>query len=352
MRNYKTALITGITGQCGSYLAEFLLSKGYEVHGIFRRGSTLTTRRLNHLLFGEQQRKEIGLFLHYGDMLDSSSLNKVIEEVKPDEIYNLAAQSHVGVSFEVPEYSAEVDGIGVLRILDAIKKLGLKIKLYQASTSELFGNVRETPQRENTSLCPKSPYGVAKLYAYWMVRNYRESYNLFTCNGILFNQESPRRGEGFVSRKITKGIANILTREQEYISLGNLDSRRDWGYAPEYVESMWKMLQQNEPEDFVIGTEESHPVKEFAAEAFSYAGLNWEEYVKVDQKYFRPADVDFLVADSAKAREKLGWSPKIKFKELVKIMVDADMRAVGLKPVGEGDRIVEEKFPNRWWGAD
>ncbi len=348
----KKAFITGITGQDGSYLAEFLLAKGYEVHGIIRRASTFNTGRLDHLLFDGQREKDIGLFLHYGDMIDSSNLNRVLEQVQPDEIYNLAAQSHVKVSFEVPEYSAEVDALGVIRLLDAIKETGLKTKFYQASTSELFGKVREIPQTETTPFYPRSPYAVAKLYAHWIVTNYREAYNLFACNGILFNHESPRRGETFVTRKITRGIAHILTAKQAQLYLGNLDARRDWGYAPEYVEPIWMMLQNGEPEDFVIGTGEAHTVREFVELAFSYAGLDWKKYVKVDSSYFRPTEVDVLVCNPAKIKQKLGWNPEIKFKELVKIMVDADMRIAGLQPVGEGDKILEEKFPHRWWGID
>jgi len=348
----KKALITGITGQDGSYLAEFLLSQGYEVHGIIRRASTFNTSRIDHITSEGQREREVGLFLHYGDMIDSSNLNKVLEEIQPDEIYNLAAQSHVKVSFEVPEYTAEVDGLGTLRLLHAIRETGLKVKFYQASTSELFGTTTESPQRETTPFYPRSPYAVAKLYAYWIVKNYREAYGLFACNGILFNHESPRRGETFVTRKITKGIAYILLRKQNHLYLGNLEAERDWGYAPEYVEFMWRMLQNEEPEDFVIGTGEVHSVKEFVQEAFSYVGLDWEKYIKVDSRLFRPTDVDRLVADPTKAKEKLGWSPRITFKNLVKIMIDADMRAVGLEPIGEGDRILEERFPNRWWRVD
>jgi GDPmannose 4,6-dehydratase len=348
----KVAFITGITGQDGSYLAEFLLSRGYEVHGIIRRASTFNTGRLDHLLFDGQQEKESGLYLHYGDMIDSSNLNRVLEEIKPDEIYNLAAQSHVKVSFKVPEYTAEVDGVGTLRILDAIKETGLKTKFYQASTSELFGKITEIPQKETTPFYPRSPYAAAKLYAYWIVVNYREAYNLFACNGILFNHESPRRGENFVTRKITRGIAHILAKKQDYLYLGNLEAKRDWGYAPEYVEFMWKMLQNCDVEDFVIGTGETHSVKEFVEESFSYVGLDWKKYVKVNSRYFRPTEVDLLIADPSKAKERLGWSPKITFKELVKIMVDADMRAIGLEPIGEGDEILKQKFPDQWWRID
>ena len=348
----KKALITGITGQDGSYLAEFLLSKGYEVHGIVRRSSTLTTARIDHILFDNRLERKAGLVLYYGDMIDSSNLNRVLEQVQPDEIYNLAAQSHVKVSFEVPEYSAEVDGVGVLRILDAIKETGLKVRFYQASTSELFGKAIEIPEKETTPFYPRSPYAVAKLFAYWIVKNYREAYDLFACNGLLFNHESPRRGPTFLTRKVTMGIAHILAQKQEYLYLGNLEAERDWGYAPEYVEFMWTMLQNEKPDDFVVGTGESHSVREFAEEAFSYAGLDWNRYVKVDSRYFRPTEVDKLVADPTKASRMLGWSPKIKFHDLVKIMVDADMRAVGLKPIGEGDRILKEKFPDRWWQVD
>ena len=348
----KKAFITGITGQDGSYLAELLLSKGYEVHGIIRRASTFNTGRLDHLIFDGQRERDIGLFLHYGDMIDSSNLNRVLEQVQPDEIYNLAAQSHVQVSFEVPEYTAEVDAVGVLRILDAIKETGLKTKFYQASTSELFGKVEEIPQKETTPFHPRSPYAVAKLFGHWIVINYREAYNLFACSGILFNHESSRRGENFVTRKITRGVANILAGKQDYLHLGNLEARRDWGYAPEYVEFMWQMLQSEKPDDFVIGTGEAHTVREFIELAFSYAGLDWQQYVKVDSRYFRPTEVDQLLCDSSKAKEELGWNPKIKCQELVKIMVDADMRITGLQAIGAGDRILEEKFPEKWWKVD
>lgn len=348
----KKALITGITGQDGSYLAEFLLSKGYEVHGIVRKASTFTTARLDHILFDGERERKVGLVLHYGDMIDSSNLNRILEQVQPDEIYNLAAQSHVKVSFEVPEYSAEVDGIGVLRILDAIKKTGLETRFYQASTSELFGKTTETSQKETTPFYPRSPYAVAKLYAYWIVKNYTEAYGLFACNGLLFNHESPRRGETFLTRKVTRGIAHILAKKQDYLYLGNLEAKRDWGYAPEYVEFMWRMLQNEKPEDFIIGTGEDHSVRKFVEETFSYVGLDWRKYVKVDPRYFRPTEVDELVADPTKASRMLGWNPKIKFHELVRIMVDADMRAVGLEPVGEGDKILIEKFPDRWWQVD
>lgn len=348
----KKALITGITGQDGSYLAEFLLSKGYEVHGIIRRASSFNTARIDHIPANGLGGQDVKLFTYYGDMTDASNLNRVLEKVQPDEIYNLAAQSHVQVSFEVPEYCAEVDAVGVLRLLDAIRETKLKTKFYQASTSELFGQAREIPQKETTPFYPRSPYAAAKLYAHWIVVNYREAYGLFACNGILFNHESPRRGETFVTRKITRGVANILAKKQDYLYLGNLDAKRDWGYAPEYVEAMWKMLQTGEPEDFVIGTGESCSVRAFVEAAFSYVGLNWQEYVKIDSRYFRPTEADYLVAEPAKAREKLGWNPKIKFQDLSKIMVDADTRKLGLKSHGEGDRILKKKFTDRWWGGD
>jgi GDPmannose 4,6-dehydratase len=348
----KKALITGCTGQDGSYLAEFLLSKGYEVHGVIRRSSSINTSRLDHLLFDSQHERKAEIILYYGDMIDSSNLNRILEQAQPDEIYNLAAQSHVKVSFELPEYSAEVDGLGVLRILDAIKETGLKVKFYQASTSELFGKATEIPQTETTPFYPRSPYAVAKLFAYWIVKNYREAYSLFACNGLLFNHESPRRGETFVTRKVTRGIAQILAKKQDCLYLGNLEAKRDWGYAPEYVELMWKMLQTKKPDDFVIGTGESHSGREFVEEAFFYVGLDWHKYVRVDKKYFRPTETDYLISDSTKAKKLLGWTPKIKFHDLIKIMIDADMRAAGLKPVGEGDKILKKKFPDRWWQID
>jgi len=347
----KKVLITGITGQDGSYLAEFLISKGYEVHGIIRRASVFNTERIDHLMenpniFGKK------LFLYHGDLTDSSNLNRLIRRIGPDEIYNLAAQSHVKVSFEVPEYSAEVNAVGVLRLLDAIREAELKVKFFQASSSELFGKAREFPQKETTPFYPRSPYAVSKLYAYWIVKNYKEAYNLFACNGIFFNHESPRRGKTFVTKKITRAIVHILEKKQDYLYLGNLNAKRDWGYAPEYVEFMWKMLQNKTPEDLVLGTGETHSVREFVEEAFSYVNLDSKKYVKINPRYFRPTEVEELIADSTKAKEKLGWKPKIKFKDLVKIMLDADMRAMGLEPIGEGDKILKKKFPNRWWKID
>jgi len=348
----KKALIFGITGQDGSYLAEFLIPKGYEVHGVVRRTSTFNRQRIDHLSNDFLHPEK--LFLHYGDMADATSLTSIIQKVQPDEIYNLAAQSHVKVSFEIPEYTASADAVGTLRILEAIRLLGLakKTRYYQASTSELYGKVTETPQTETTPFYPRSPYAVAKLYAYWITRNYREAYDIFGVNGILFNHESPRRGEGFVTRKITYTLARILAGKEKKIYLGNIETQRDWGFTPEYVESMWQMLQQEKPDDFVIGTGETHSVKEFLQEAFSYVGLNWQDYVEVDLEYLRPTEVNLLLSDPKKAKEKFGWEPKIKFKDLVKVMMDADMRAIGLTPPGEGDRILKEKFPNRWWKID
>jgi len=337
----KKALITGITGQDGSYLAELLLGKGYEVHGIIRRSSSFNTFRIDHL-YNDKELLNKRFFLHYGDLTDSSNLNRVLEKVGPEEIYNLGAQSHVQVSFEVPEYTAEVDGVGTLRFLDAIKETGLQhTRFYQASTSELFGKVQEVPQTEHTPFYPRSPYGVAKLYAYWMVVNYREAYNLFACNGILFNHESERRGKTFVTRKITVGVSKILTGQQDMLLLGNLDAKRDWGYAPEYVEGMWRILQADQPEDYVLATGETHTVREFIEESFSVLGeeITWTGHgveeqgflkssgkavVGINPRYFRPSEVDLLIGDATKAYEKLGWKPKTTFKELVKLMVTSD----------------------------
>ncbi|MCS7228017.1 MAG: GDP-mannose 4,6-dehydratase [Endomicrobia bacterium] len=346
----KKALITGITGQDGSYLAELLLSKGYEVHGIIRRASTFNTERIDHLYidFHDPNAK---LFLHYGDLSDSEQISNIVYNIKPDEIYHLGAQSHVRVSFDIPEYTGNVTGLGTTRILEAVRRSGLNIKFYQASSSEMFG-AAPPPQSEQTPFMPRSPYACAKVYSYWLVNNYREGYKIFACNGILFNHESPRRGETFVTRKITRAIAAILAKKQDFLYLGNLEAKRDWGFAPEYVEAMWKILQQEKPDDFVIGTGEAHSVKEFVEEAFRYVGLDWRKYVKIDSRYFRPTEVEVLIADATKAKKVLGWSPKITFKDLVKIMVDADMRKLGLKPIGEGDKILKEKFPNRWWQGD
>jgi GDPmannose 4,6-dehydratase len=336
----KIALISGITGQDGSYLTELLLEKGYIVHGIIRRSSSFNTFRIDHL-YNNPDLLNKRFFLHYGDLTDSSNLNRLVEKTAPDEIYNLGAQSHVQVSFEVPEYTAEVDGVGTLRFLDAIKETGLKTKFYQASTSELYGLVREIPQTETTPFYPRSPYAAAKLYSYWITINYREAYKVFACNGILFNHESERRGKTFVTRKITVGVSKILLGLQDKLLLGNLDSKRDWGYAPEYVEGMWKIIQAKEPEDFVLATNETHTVKEFVEESFRNFNeeIIWEgtgiaekgilkssgkEVVGIDPRYFRPTEVDILIGDYSKAKQKLGWEPKTTFRELVKIMVNSD----------------------------
>ena len=329
----KKALITGITGQDGSYLAELLLDKGYEVYGIVRRTSTFTTDRIDHI-FQDPHEKKARLKLIYGDLSDASVITKILADVKPDEVYNLAAQSHVRVSFDIPEYTGDVTAIGALRILEAIRFLGLNTRYYQASSSEMFGLVQAIPQKEDTPFYPRSPYAVAKLYAHWITKNYRESYGIYACSGILFNHESPRRGETFVTRKITQAVAHIKAGLQDKLYLGNLDSKRDWGYAKEYVEAMWLMLQQDEPEDYVIATNETHTIKEFLEEAFSHAGLNWKDYVEFDPKYLRPAEVDLLIGDYSKAKKQLGWEPKTKFKKLVSIMVDSDIEELGKKQAG------------------
>jgi GDPmannose 4,6-dehydratase len=323
----KKALITGITGQDGSYLAELLLAKGYEVHGLIRRASTFNTERIDHL-YQDPHINDVQLFLHYGDTADSTSLIKLLYRIQPDEIYHLAAQSHVRVSFDIPEYTGDVTGLGTLRILEAIRETGVKAKFYQASSSEMYGKVQEIPQRETTPFYPRSPYGAAKVYAYWITLNYRESYGIFACNGILFNHESPRRGETFVTRKVTRAVAYIKAGLQDKLYLGNLDAKRDWGYAKEYVEAMWRMLQQEAPDDYVIATGETHTVREFVEEAFSYAGLDWRDYVEIDPKYYRPSEVDLLVGDASKAKRVLEWEPKTTFKDLVSLMVDADMAAL------------------------
>lgn len=343
----KKALITGITGQDGSYLAELLIEKGYEVHGIIRRSSSFNTKRIDHI-YQDPHNKDIKLFLHYGDLCDSSNLNRLLEKIVPDEIYNLGAQSHVQVSFEVPEYSAEVDAIGTLRLLDAIKDTRIPSRFYQASTSELFGKVQEVPQKETTPFYPRSPYAVAKLYAYWIVKNYREAYDLFACNGILFNHESPRRGETFVTRKIVLAAVRIKLGLQDCMYLGNIDAKRDWGYAPEYVEGMWRILQHHKPEDFVLATNETYTVREFIQETFKCLEINirWEgkdadevgyddatgkAVIKIDKRYFRPTEVDLLIGDYSKAKTLLGWEPKVKMHELVRIMVESDLRTLSAK---------------------
>jgi GDPmannose 4,6-dehydratase len=346
----KRALITGITGQDGSYLTEFLLNKGYEVHGIIRRASTFNTVRIDHI-YVDPHDPNARLILHYGDLSDSEQISNIIFNIKPDEVYHLGAQSHVRVSFDIPEYSGNVTALGTTRLLEAIRRSGNKAKFYQASSSEMFG-ASPPPQNEETPFRPRSPYACAKVYAYWMTKNYRDGYGVFACNGILFNHESPRRGETFVTRKITRAIARILAGKERYLYLGNLDAKRDWGYAPEYVECMWRILQNDYPDDFVVGVGESHSVREFLEEAFSYANLDVEKHIRIDPRYFRPTEPEELLPDPAKAQAKLNWNPKVKFKDLVKIMVDADLRAAGLEPIGEGDKIIRQKFPNKWWGVD
>jgi GDPmannose 4,6-dehydratase len=370
----KTALITGITGQDGSYLAELLLSKGYdEIHGLIRRSSSFNTHRIDHIYVDPHERGA-RLLLHHGDLSDSGQLTNLIYNVKPDEVYHLGAQSHVRVSFDTPEYTGDITGLGTTRLLEAVRRSGVKAKFYQASSSEMFGSA-PPPQSENTPFCPRSPYAAAKVYSYWMVFNYRKGYNIFACNGILFNHESPRRGETFVTRKITRAIANIIAGNQKRVYLGNLEAKRDWGFAPEYVETMQLMLQREEPDDFVIGTSTSHSVREFVEKAFTYAGIeiewqgkNTEEkgivksvssnqssrttdhnlkagdrVIEIDPRYFRPTDVEYLQADITKAREKLGWEPRTTFEELIKIMVDYDMKMSGLKPLGEGIAACKKK---------
>jgi GDPmannose 4,6-dehydratase len=326
----KKALITGITGQDGSYLAELLLAKGYEVHGIIRRASTFNTGRINHL-YKDPHVNGVRLFLHYGDIADSTNLIKLLYRIQPNEVYHLAAQSHVRVSFDIPEYTGDVTGLSTVRILEAIRQTGAESKFYQASSSEMFGRVRETPQCETTPFYPRSPYGAAKLYAHSITVNYRESYDMFACSGILFNHESPRRGETFVTRKITRAAARIKAGLQQNLYLGNLDAQRDWGYAKEYVEAMWLMLQQDNPDDYVIATGKTHSVKEFLEEAFSYLDLDWQDYVEFDAKYVRPAEVDVLIGDASKAKRVLGWEPKMTFKQLVRLMVDADVAMIDSK---------------------
>lgn len=338
----KKAIITGITGQDGSYLAELLISKGYEVHGLIRRASTFNTIRINHL-YQDPHNPDTRLFLHYGELVGAEQLADLIYSVKPDELYHLGAQSHVRVSFDIPEYTGQVTGLGTTRILEALRRSASNTRFYQASSSEMFG-AAPPPQNETTPFQPRSPYAVAKVYAYWMTANYREAYKLHASNGILFNHESPRRGETFVTRKITMAIANIVAGRQKKLYLGNLDSKRDWGYAPEYVEAMWLMLQQDSPGDYAIGTGETHTVKEFVAEAFAYADLDWREYVEIDPKYYRPLEVEALLADISKAKKQLGWQAKISFSDLVKIMMDADMEAAGLKSKGKGAAILADKF--------
>ena len=338
----KVALVTGITGQDGSYLAEFLLYKGYQVHGLIRRSSSFNTGRIEHL-YKDPHEKNVNLFLHYEDMTTLDSVHNLLDKIKPDEIYNLGAQSHVQVSFDMPTFTSNVNALGNLRILETLKSRSSNVKFYQASSSEMYGS-SPAPQNEETQFRPMSPYAVSKLHAYWTTVNYRESYSLFASNGILFNHESPRRGRTFVTRKITSAIANIKAGVIDKVYLGNLESKRDWGYAPEYVEVMWQILQQNAPDDFVIGTGESRSVKEFVEFAIGYAGLDWSKHVAQDPKYFRPNEGNELCADSSKSQKKLNWAPKIRFEEIVKIMVDADLKSLGLKPIGEGREIIAANF--------
>ena len=324
----KKALITGITGQDGSYLADLLLEKGYEVHGIIRRASTFNTSRIDHL-YTDPHVNGVRLFLHYGDLADGLNLTRLIDRIGPEEIYHLGAQSHVRVSFDIPEYTGDVVALGTIRILEAIREAKVAARFYQASSSEMYGKVQAVPQTESTPFWPRSPYAVAKVYAYWATVNYRESYGMHASNGILFNHEGPRRGETFVTRKITRAVAAIKKGKQDSLFLGNLDAKRDWGYAPEYVEGMWRMLQQPAADDYVLATNETHSVKEFVIEAFAHVGLDWEKYVKYDARYERPAEVDLLIGDPSKAKAVLGWEPRTKFKDLVRIMVDADLAALG-----------------------
>ncbi len=365
----KKALITGITGQDGSYLAELLLSKGYEVHGLIRRASSFNTHRIDHI-YQDPHLREAKLYLHYGDLNDSGQLTNLVYNIKPDEIYHLGAQSHVRVSFDIPEYTGDVTGLGTIRLLEAIRRSGIKTKFYQASSSELYGDA-PAPQSETTVFRPRSPYAAAKLYSYWVTVNYREGYNMFACNGILFNHESPRRGETFVTKKITHAVSNIITGKQDKLYLGNLDAKRDWGFAPEYVECQWLILQQDKPDDYVIGTGETHSVREFVETAFEYAGIEieWQGngtdekgvigslnpdvasdntlepgdvIVEIDPRYFRPTEVELLLADISKAKKMLNWEPKITFKDLAKIMMDSDLASAGVKTNGEGKKILKE----------
>ena len=330
----KKALITGITGQDGSYLAELLLSKGYEVHGIIRRASSFNTARLDPI-YEDPHVDKRRLALHYGDLADASALARLISKIQPEEVYNLAAQSHVRVSFDAPEYTTDITGTGTIRLLEAIRETGIKPRFYQASSSEMYGLVQEVPQRETTPFYPRSPYGAAKVYSYWVTVNYRESYGLHASNGILFNHESPRRGETFVTRKITRAVAHIKAGLQDKLFLGNLDAKRDWGYAKEYVEAMWLMLQQDQPDDYVIATNETHSIREFLDVAFEHAGLDWKKHVEIDPRYFRPAEVDLLIGDYSKAKQKLGWEPKTKFAGLARLMVDADIELLRRHRAGE-----------------
>ncbi|MGF1499228.1 MAG: GDP-mannose 4,6-dehydratase [Elainellaceae cyanobacterium] len=347
MMQQKRALITGITGQDGSYLSELLLEKGYEVHGIIRRTSTFNTDRIDHI-YEDPHDQEARLFLHYGDLTDGTTLRRILEETQPVEIYNLGAQSHVRVSFDSPEYTVDAVGMGTLRLLEAIRdyqrRTGIEVRYYQAGSSEMYGKVQAVPQSETTPFYPRSPYACAKVYAHWQTVNYRESYNLFACNGILFNHESPRRGETFVTRKITRAVARIVAGRQKALYLGNLDAKRDWGYAKDYVRAMWLMLQQEQPDDYVVATGETHSVREFLEAAFGYVNLDWQNYVEFDERYLRPAEVDLLIGDPAKAKEKLGWEPSVTFEELVALMVEADLKALGL--ISVNGKVAENNLEN------
>ena len=344
----KKAVITGVTGQDGSYLAEYLLSKGYEVHGIIRRASTFNTQRIDHI-YQDPNQEGARLFLHHGDLSSTEWILQLIYSLAPDELYHLAAQSHVRVSFDIPEYTGDITGLGTMRLLEAVRRSGCKTRFYQASSSEMFGSA-PAPQSETTVFQPRSPYAAAKAYAHWMTKIYREGYGVHAANGILFNHESPRRGETFVTRKITRGVASILAGKEDTLYLGNLEARRDWGYAPEYVEAIWKIVQLEKADDYVIGTGEAHSVQEFMEEAFTYAELDWKKHVKISERYFRPLEVDELIADTKKARKELGWEPRVGFRDLVAIMVDADVEGAGLKPRGRGKAVLEEKVGqwNRW----
>ncbi len=351
MKKRKKAFITGITGQDGSYLAELLLSKGYEVHGTYRWDSVFTTERIEHI-YQDPHEPNVRLFTYYCDLSDTATIERLIREIKPDEVYHLAAQSHVRVSFDMPEYVCDVNALGTLRVLEAIRKYCPKCKFYMAASSEMFG-ASPPPQDETTPFNPRSPYACSKIFGFYLTKFYREAYGLFAANGILFNHESPRRGPTFVTRKITRGIARIVAGLDKKIYLGNLKAKRDWGFAPEYVEGMYKILHYKKPDDFVLATGETHSVEEFVREAFKYAGLgDWRKYVAINSYYFRPGEVDILIGNSKKAKKILGWKPKIKFKDLVKIMIDAEFRRYGLKPPGEGDKILRKKFPNKWWKRD
>jgi GDPmannose 4,6-dehydratase len=346
MTHNKRALITGITGQDGSYLSEFLLEQGYEVHGIIRRTSTFNTDRIDHI-YEDPHKEGVRLFLHYGDLTDGTTLRRILEEVKPTEIYNLGSQSHVRVSFDSPEYTVDSVGMGTLRLLEAIRdyqhRTGIEVRFYQAGSSEMFGLVQEVPQKETTPFYPRSPYACAKVYAHWQTVNYRESYGLFACNGILFNHESPRRGETFVTRKITRALARIFAGKQKKLYMGNLDAKRDWGYAKDYVRAMWMMLQQPEADDYVIATGETHSVREFLELAFGYVNLDWQDYLEFDDRYLRPAEVELLIGDPTKARQKLGWQPSVTFEQLVALMVEADLKALGqTSPHGDASQVIQE----------